>query len=77
MKLKGDKNQCQGCREYFNSMYAFDKHRVGKHGVDRKCLTTYEMTELGMFVNVQGFWVSGPHTRVHVLKGEESNEDLE
>ena len=29
MKLTGDRNQCQACKEYFNSTHAFDKHRTG------------------------------------------------
>lgn len=56
MKLTGDRNQCQGCKQYFNSTHAFDKHRTGEHGKDRRCLTPYEMTEKGMFVGDDGFW---------------------
>ena len=57
-KLSGDRNQCQGCKEYFNSTFAFDKHRTGEHGVSRRCLTPVEMTAKGMAVNAWGFWVS-------------------
>lgn len=57
--LKGDKNQCPGCSEYFNSTVAFDKHRVGKHKNNgRRCLTPAEMIDKGMALNVRGFWVS-------------------
>ena len=56
--LRGDRNQCQGCKEYFNSTSAFDKHRVGEFGKDRRCRTTKEMTEIGMALNRDGFWVS-------------------
>ena len=56
--LSGDRNQCPGCSELFNSTYAFDKHRIGQHGIDRRCLTIEEMTEKGMVKNLQGFWVS-------------------
>jgi hypothetical protein len=55
--LRGDRNQCQGCKEYFNSTSAFDKHRVGEFGKDRRCRTTEEMTALGMGLNADGFWV--------------------
>lgn len=55
-KLNGDRNQCQGCQEYFNSSHAFDKHRTGEHGVDRRCLTQDEMTAKGMFCGDDGFW---------------------
>ena len=55
--LKGNRNQCQGCKELFNSNRAFDKHRTGKHGVDRRCRTTEEMTRIGMSVNSEGYWI--------------------
>jgi hypothetical protein len=28
---------CPSCHETFNSDSAADKHRVGKHGIDRRC----------------------------------------
>jgi hypothetical protein len=55
--LKGNRNQCQGCKEYFNSTGSFDKHRTGKHGVDRRCRTIEEMTGIGMSVNSEGYWI--------------------
>lgn len=58
MKLTGQRNQCQGCKEYFNSNTAFDKHRTGKHGHGRRCMTTDEMTALGMSKNQAGFWIT-------------------
>lgn len=57
MKLTGDRNQCQGCKLYFNSTAAFDKHRTGKHGVDRRCMTQDEMRASGMDQRADGFWV--------------------
>ena len=57
MKLTGDRNQCPTCSEHFNSSRAFDKHRVGKHGADRRCLTPMEMRAQGMAKNAAGFWV--------------------
>jgi hypothetical protein len=57
MKLTGDRNQCQGCKQYFNSTHAFDKHRTGEHeGNNRRCMTPFEMTAKGMFVGSDGFW---------------------
>src|SRR5262245_60812392 len=47
-KLKGDHNQCPACGEYFNSTHAFDKHRIGAYGKDRRCMTIEEMTAAGM-----------------------------
>ena len=58
MRLTGNRNQCQGCKQYFNSTTAFDKHRTGEHGVDRRCMTPEEMTALGMLVNHAGFWIT-------------------
>ncbi len=55
--LRGDRNQCQGCKQYFNSTHSFDKHRVGEFGKDRRCRTTDEMLEIGMAMNQKEFWV--------------------
>ena len=66
MKLTGRRNQCQGCKEYFNSNTAFDKHRTGDHGKNRRCRTPLEMTEKGMLINNDGFWISEPSTREFV-----------
>jgi hypothetical protein len=56
--LSGDRNQCQGCKQYFNSSGAFDKHRTGEHGSNRRCRTPEEMIEKGMSLNRDGFWIS-------------------
>jgi hypothetical protein len=58
LKLRGDRNQCPTCSEYFNSTFAFDKHRTGRIGIDRRCMTPTEMLEHGMSKNEAGFWVS-------------------
>lgn len=58
MNLSGDRNQCQGCKEYFNSTAAFDKHRHGDFGIDRRCRTPMEMTDKGMAKNAAGFWIT-------------------
>jgi hypothetical protein len=57
MRLTGQRNQCQGCKQYFNSNSAFDMHRFGKHGHGRRCLTPEEMTAKGMSLNAAGFWI--------------------
>lgn len=56
--LTGDNNQCTGCGELFKSTAAFEKHRVGEFGVDRRCLTPDEMLAKKMAVNARGFWVT-------------------
>jgi hypothetical protein len=56
-KLTGRRCQCGGCGEYFNSLGAFEKHRVGDHGKDRRCRSTDEMKSAGMALNPAGWWV--------------------
>ena len=58
MRLTSSRNQCQGCKQYFNSNTAFDTHRTGEHGVNRRCRTPEEMTALGMLINNAGFWIT-------------------
>jgi hypothetical protein len=56
MKLSGDRNQCRGCGVYFNSVAAFDRHRVGAMDA-RRCLDEGGMMARGMAKNAAGFWV--------------------
>lgn len=56
-KLTGPRCQCCGCGEYFSRERAFDRHRVGQFGVDRRCLTTSELIARGWHRNPAGFWV--------------------
>jgi hypothetical protein len=56
MKLTGERNQCQGCKQYFTRTSVFDKHRIGEHGKNRRCLTPAEMIAKGMFVGADGVW---------------------
>lgn len=55
-KLTGRRCQCCGCGEYFNGERGFDRHRVGVHGVNRRCLSNAEMTARGWYLNAAGFW---------------------
>jgi hypothetical protein len=57
-KLGGDRNQCAGCGEYFNSSFAFAKHRIGEFGKDRRCMTVEEMQDKKMVKNSADFWVT-------------------
>ena len=36
LKVGESRNQCQACKQYFNSNAAFELHRIGEHGVDRR-----------------------------------------
>ena len=57
-KLSGQRCQCGPCGEYFNSTYAFDLHRVGDYGIDRRCFNAEGMLAKGMALNASGWWVS-------------------
>lgn len=74
MNLTGQLNQCQGCKEYFNSNAAFTKHRVGKFGVNRRCMTPEEMLAKGMVKNSRGFWVTMPRPDHLRRKANEKEE---
>jgi hypothetical protein len=60
MRLTGSKNQCGGCGQYFNSNTAFDKHRTGVFGVNRRCLNDQEMEAKKMQKNAWGYWTGEP-----------------
>ena len=45
---------CSACRRIFGGNKAFDKHRVGEHGVDRRCAESPEL--VGLRLNSRGFW---------------------
>ena len=69
--LRGDRNQCSGCKEYFNSTGAFEKHRTGQHGVDRRCRTPEEMQAIGMILRPDGFWIG------EKMKGYREKDDAD
>jgi hypothetical protein len=59
LTLRGDRNQCPGCGQLFNSTTAFEKHRVGPHEDNgRRCLTVNEMHQRGMVQVDGGWWVT-------------------
>lgn len=66
--LRGDRNQCASCKQYFNSIGAFEKHRTGKMNA-RRCLTEQEMLSKGMSINHAGFWIGTkmPDKLIHKL----------
>jgi hypothetical protein len=57
-KLTDSRCQCSGCGEYFNSDTAFEKHRIGQFGVNRRCMTPAEMLAAGMSRNAADWWIS-------------------
>jgi len=56
-KLKGDRNQCCACDEYFNSIKAFDQHRTGLFNGTRRCLTVVEMQAKNFGKTKDDFWL--------------------
>ena len=57
MKVGNTRCQCADCKEYFNSVAAFDKHRTGKWEA-RRCMSVDEMESKGMAKNNDGYWVT-------------------
>lgn len=55
VRLSGTRNQCPACDALFNSVSAFDLHRVGPHG-KRRCLGPLSMLEIGMVLGEDSFW---------------------
>ena len=58
IKEYSEVNQCPTCGEVFESIYAFDKHRIGEFGKNRRCRTIVEMIDKGMIKNRFDRWVS-------------------
>lgn len=57
-RLRGDRNQCPLCQAYFKSSKAFDQHKTGIIGINRRCLTTVEMLAKNFGRTADGFWCS-------------------
>ncbi len=55
--------QCPTCGEYFNSVTAFDRHRVGDFDTARRCLTVAEMEAVGFMRNAARFWITDSRTQ--------------
>lgn len=49
--------ECVGCESLFLGVPAFDSHRVGRHGIDRRCATPDEMRAAGLGQDDRGVWV--------------------
>lgn len=52
-------NQCPTCGLLFRSLGAFEDHRIGNFGVDRRCLTGEELMSSGWEVGGLGFLNKG------------------
>lgn len=76
LKVGKRRNQCSGCRVFFNSVSPFAKHRIGKHGVDRRCATPEEMLALGMSINEAGYWIASKMERWNEDNTTEDDEEV-
>ena len=47
------KEHCPACCETFSGQTAGDKHRVGKHGLDRHCV---DPADVGLVQDQHGVW---------------------
>ena len=45
---------CRSCGSVFASEGAFNRHRIGKHGVDRRCAT--DLPAKGLELDHKGRW---------------------
>jgi hypothetical protein len=65
-RLTGSRCCCPACAEVFNSVTAFDAHRVGPYrqfwepptAPNRRCLSVREMVAGSMSRNARGYWVT-------------------
>lgn len=73
MKLTGDRCQCSACGEFFNSTFAFDKHRLGDYGM-RRCRTPDVMEAIGMSRNVKGLWVTSKYADSAIAQARSSGD---
>jgi len=57
--LRGNRCQCTGCGDFFNSTSTFDRHRTGRFDVpgDRRCLSGNELIARGWSRNTARLWI--------------------
>jgi len=51
--------ECTACGRIFSSVSSFDKHRTGKHGKDRRCMTDGEMAVSRLRLDSRGVFRDG------------------
>jgi hypothetical protein len=72
-RLTGSRCLCRGCGHRFNSVTAFDGHRVdgrtGPDSVTRRCLTSAEMQYRGMSLNSDQFSITEVRRKKPVKTG--------
>ena len=65
--LTGRACECPTCLERFVGETAFDAHRFGKYGRNRRCMTAQEMLAAGMQRNRKGYWSRGAQSRASAV----------
>jgi hypothetical protein len=60
LPVYSDRCRCPTCGEYFASTAAFDRHRTGDFGSERRCRDEWEMIEAGMTRASAGHWITRP-----------------
>lgn len=73
-RLTGSRCECSACHQRFNSTSAFDLHRTGVYGVNRRCREPFEMLALGMSANDQGFWIERCRGQARQKRGPRAQE---
>lgn len=73
-RLTGSRCECGRCRQRFNSLSAFDLHRVGPHGAGRRCREPAELLALGMSLNDRGFWIERRRGEARQKRGPRAPE---
>ena len=64
-----DMCRCPTCGLYFNSSFAFTKHRIGRVGTpERRCLTQVEMLNAGFAQGPKGHWLSSRKTAESLVR---------
>ena len=55
-KLTGNRCQCTVCGESLNGVQSFVHHRIGDHGINRRCQTVAGLEAARWNRNAAGFW---------------------
>lgn len=54
--LRGQECGCPTCGLIFGGLRGFERHRVGEHGVNRRCLSVAELGAIGYELDSRGRW---------------------
>lgn len=60
-------NQCSACGQLFRAVTTHTLHRIGKFGIDRRCMTVDEMLASDMKLNSRRQWVNDDDSALNRL----------